>query len=97
MPVFLNTKGEPTLGIAICGRCQFKRKLADLVSDGNVPGFMVCKPSLSPGCWDHYDPMRLPPRPTDRYTLPFYRPDQNVEINPPKGLPPLEPPPEIKN
>lgn len=75
MPLFLDTTGEATLGIAICRRCQIKRKLADLVDDGNIPGFKVCRPLISPGCWDNYDPMRLPPRPPDKYNLPYVAPD----------------------
>jgi hypothetical protein len=81
MPRFINTKGEATLGIAICSRCQKKRKLADLVSDGNIPNFMVCRSDLSPGCWDHFDPMRLPPRAPDKYNLPFVRPDQDITMS----------------
>ena len=80
MPMFLDTTGEPTLGIAICSRCQRKRRLAELVSDGNIRGFMVCKPSISPGCWDTFDPLRLPPRAPDKYTLPYVRPDQPLTM-----------------
>src|SRR5262245_45492707 len=98
VPVFINTQGEPTLGIAICSRCQFKRRLADLVSDGNVPGFMVCRPELSPGCFDNFDPMRLPPRAPDRLNLPFVRPDQDISMDEAArieaGLPLLSPPPD---
>lgn len=93
MPRFLDTTAQPTLGIAICGRCQRKRMLAELVSDGNIPGFMVCKPSLSPGCWDNYDPMRMPPRAVEKITLPFYRPDTPLTVEPPEGLPPVLPTP----
>jgi len=81
MPRFINTMGEPTLGIAICSRCQRKRKLAELTDDGNIPGFKVCLPHISPGCWDHYDPMRLPPRATDKFNLPFVRPDQDITMS----------------
>jgi len=98
MPRFINTIGEPTLGIAICSRCQFKRKLADLIDDGNIPRFKVCRPEISPGCWDHFDPMRLPPRAPDRYTLPFVRPDQDISMDEAArieaGLPLLPPPPD---
>ena len=80
MTVFLDTTGQSTLGIAICGRCQTKRMLADLVDDGNIPNFKVCRKELSPGCWDHYDPMRLPPREQDKFTLPFVRPDVDIEL-----------------
>lgn len=73
--LFLDTRGQPTLGIAICSRCQVKRRLADLTEDGNIRGFMVCLPSISPGCYDVYDPMRLPAPPPDDLKLPFVRPD----------------------
>lgn len=91
MPVFLDTTGQPTLGIAICTRCQTKRMLAELVDDGNLPGFKVCKPEISPGCWDNFDPMRLAPPKPDELRLPFTRPDVPIAIEP-DGLPPLEPP-----
>lgn len=81
MPKFLNTTGESTLGIAICSRCQRKRILRDLTDDGNIPTFKVCRPELSPGCWDNYDPMRLPPRAPDRFNLPFVRPDQDITMS----------------
>jgi len=91
MPRFLDTRGQPTLGIGICTRCQTKRRLADLVEDGNLPQFYVCRSELSPGCWDTFDPFRLPAPPPDRYDLPFTRPDQSIAIEP-DGLPPLLPP-----
>lgn len=91
MPKFLDTTGEPTLGIAICSRCQRKRKLADLVDDGNIRNFKVCRKELSPGCWDNFDPFRLPAPPPDRMQLPFVRPDVDVAFYP-DGLPPLLPP-----
>jgi len=98
MPVFLNTKGEATLGIALCSRCQRKRRLAELVDDGNIPNFKVCRREISPGCWDQYDPMRLPPRAPDRFTLPFVRPDQDITMSEAArleaGLPLLPPPPD---
>lgn len=92
---FIDTRGQPTLGIAICSRCQVKRRLADLVEDGNVKHLMVCRPSISPGCWDTYDPFRLPAPPPDNYKLPFVRPD--VELVPTAAQEaqlPLEPPPQ---
>lgn len=91
MPRFLNTKGQPTLGIGICQRCQTKRRLADLVEDGNIKKFYVCDPLLSPGCWDNFDPFRLPAPPPDRMELPFVRPDNDITIHP-DGLPPIGPP-----
>src|SRR5262245_11888355 len=81
MPTFINTTGEPTLGIAICSRCQRKARLADLVDDGNIPGFKVHRPHLSPGCWDEFDKMRLPPRQIEKFNLPFVRPDQDLTMS----------------
>lgn len=77
---FLDTRGQPTLGIALCSRCLTKRRLADLIDDGNIKGFKTCRPELSPGCWDVYDPMRLPAPPPDRYALPFVRPDNQLVV-----------------
>lgn len=91
---FLDTRAQPTLGIAICARCQQKAMLSELVADGNIgPGFMVHKPEISPGCFDVFDPMRLSAPPPDDLRLPFVRPDVNIAIEP-DGLPPLEPPPQ---
>lgn len=87
---FLDTRGEANLGIYICQRCQTKRRYSDMKEDGNIPGFMVCRPELSPGCWDTRDPFRLPAPPPDDMRLPFVRPDVNIAIEP-DGLPPLEP------
>lgn len=78
--LFIDTRGQPTLGIAICSRCQLKRRLAELVDDGNIKGFKVCRPEISPGCWDTYDPFRLPAPPPDRLQLPFTRPDVPLTV-----------------
>jgi len=92
---FLDTRGQPTLGIVVCQRCWTKRRQADVIEDGNIKKFYVCKPEISPGCWDQYDPFRNPAPPPDRIDLPFVRPDTDITINP-DGLPPLEPPPQDK-
>lgn len=81
MPVFLDTEGEPTLGIALCARCSRKLPLSQLYSDPNAPGLMVCIEDL-----DQLDPYRLAPRPPDNLILPFYRPDVPLTI---PGEPPL--------
>jgi hypothetical protein len=94
MSRFINTKGSPTLGIAVCQRCNTKRRLDELVDDGNVgKGFKVCDPLRWPnrGCYDVYDPFRLPAPPPDRLQLPFVRPDTDITIYP-DGLPPIKPP-----
>lgn len=88
--VFLDTRGQPTLGIGLCQRCQTKRRLADLVEDGNLPGFYVCRAAISPGCWDTFDPFRLPAPPPDNMRLPFVRPDVPL-IPAPAPEEPVEP------
>lgn len=80
MPKFLNTLGNPTLGIAVCDRCKMKRPLGALGPDGNVPGLRVCQDK--PGCKDEFDPYRLPPLQPDRITLPFTRPDESIAVVP---------------
>lgn len=77
MPLFLDTRGQPTLGIGICDRCSRKFKLADLYSDPNAPGLRVCLADR-----DEYDPYRLPVRQPDNLRLPFYRPDVSVATHP---------------
>ncbi len=77
MPRFLNTKGNPTLGLGICGRCSRKFPLHQLVRDGNTPGLLVCEKDR-----DVLDPYRLPARQPDRVSLPFTRPDVSIATNP---------------
>jgi hypothetical protein len=43
-------------------------------ADGNIPGIKVC----SDACSDEFDPYRLAPRPTERISLRFPRPDVDV-------------------
>lgn len=78
--VFIDTRGQPTLGIAICSRCQCKDVLANLIDDGNLPGFKVHRPEISPGCFDTRDPFRDPAPPPDRLQLPFTRPDVPLTV-----------------
>lgn len=75
MAIFLNTTGQPTLGIGICGRCSKKFPLADLSPDRNSPGLMVCDADN-----DQLDPYRLPARQPDNLILPFYRPDEPLTV-----------------
>ncbi|CAB4144833.1 hypothetical protein UFOVP468_63 [uncultured Caudovirales phage] len=81
MGKFLNTRGQPTLGIGICGRCSRKFPLAMLYSDANSPGLRVCQVDM-----DQFDPYRLAPRQPDPIVLPFTRPDLPIGTNP-LGLP----------
>lgn len=77
MPVFLDTRGRSTLGIALCARCSRKFPLGELQQDPNYPNLMVCREDV-----DDYDPYRLAPRPPDQIVLPFVRPDLPVNTDP---------------
>ena len=54
MAVFLDTRGNPTLGIGICGRCSRKFALHELQPDPNYPGLYVCRVDR-----DDFDPELL--------------------------------------
>jgi hypothetical protein len=77
MSVFLDPSGQPTYGIAICGRCSRKMLLSELQPDPNYPGLMVCNADR-----DQYDPYRLAPRGPDQIVLPFNRPDTPINTHP---------------
>ena len=74
MPRFLDTIGNNSLSIFICDRCKMKRAYSDMRADGNIPALKVC----SEECSDQFDPYRLAPRPTERISLRFPRPDTDV-------------------
>lgn len=71
MPVFLDTRGNSSLAIGICGRCSRKLPIGELRPDPNIPGLRVC----GDGCADDYDPYRLPARQTENIALRYARPD----------------------
>ena len=75
MSVFLDTTGNPTLGIGLCARCSRKFALHELSPDPNYPALMVCRDDR-----DEYDPYRLAPRSPDNIVLPFVRPDTNLDV-----------------
>lgn len=75
--------GEVQIGR--CDRCQRERPLIQFVADGNSPGLRVCPPGIHEGCWDRYDPWRLPPRQADPIVSRFPRPDVTL-TNPLAGL-----------
>ena len=77
MPLYLNTRGNSTLGIGICSRCSIKMPLDKLHPDPNYPGLRVCDKDT-----DQFDPYRLPPRQTENITLPFTRTDTPIPTNP---------------
>lgn len=74
MSTYLDTQGNPTLGIGICARCARKFSLSDLSSDPNSPGLMVCDDDM-----DDLDPYRVAPRASDQIVLPFVRPDTDID------------------
>jgi hypothetical protein len=77
MAKFLDTRGNPTLGIGIWARCSRKFPIGELRSDPNFPNLMVCKVDS-----DQYDPYRLAPRAPDQIVLPFVRPDLPLNTSP---------------
>ena len=74
MPLFLDTRGHTTLGIALCARCSRKFPLDELFEDPNSTGLRVCISDR-----DDLDPWRLAARQPDTYALPFTRPDTPLE------------------
>lgn len=77
MAIYLDTTGNPTLGVALCARCSVKMPIGELQPDPNYPALMVCKRDL-----DKYDPYRIAPRPPDQILLPFNRPDLPLIVPP---------------
>lgn len=73
MPVYLDTRGNSVLSVAICDRCNRKFAYTELMPDPNFPGMRVCKDDL-----DKFDPWRLPARQTENISLRFPRPDAPV-------------------
>lgn len=80
MPVYLDTRGNSVLSVAICDRCSRKFAYTELMPDPNFPGMRVCKEDL-----DNFDPWRLPARQTENIALRFPRPDVSVATGPVSG------------
>jgi hypothetical protein len=74
MPRFLDTLGGSDIAIFVCDRCKMKRAHSTARNDPNFPGLLVC----SEGCADEKDPYRLAPRPTEKITIRFPRPDADL-------------------
>lgn len=83
MSLFLDTRGLSTVAVGICDRCKMKVPLAKMRDDGNSPGLRVCD---KPGCWDHFDPYRLPARRTEDITLRYPRPEVQLIPEPPINI-----------
>ena len=77
MPVYLDTRSNSVLSVAVCDRCNRKFPYVDLMPDPNFPGMRVCKDDL-----DNFDPWRLPARQTENIALRFPRPDVSVATGP---------------
>jgi hypothetical protein len=77
MSVYLDTRGNSVLSVAICDRCNRKFPYVDLMPDPNFPGMRVCKDDL-----DQFDPWRLPAIQPENITLRFPRPDVNIATGP---------------
>jgi hypothetical protein len=80
MPIYLDTRGNSVLSVAICDRCNRKFAYVDLMPDPNFPGMRVCKDDK-----DDYDPWRLPARQTENIALRHPRPDQYIGTGPVLG------------
>jgi hypothetical protein len=77
MPVYLDTRGNSVLSVAVCDRCSRKFPYVDLMPDPNFPGMRVCKDDL-----DNFDPWRLPAIQTENIALRFPRPDVSIATGP---------------
>ena len=80
MPVYIDTRGNSVLSVAICDRCSRKFAYVDLMPDPHFPGMRVCKEDL-----DQFDPWRLPAIQTENIALRFPRPDVSVATGPVGG------------
>ena len=80
MPVYIDTRGNSVLSVAICDRCNRKFAYTELMPDPNFPGMRVCKEDL-----DDFDPWRLPALQTENIALRFPRPDQSLATGPTGG------------
>jgi hypothetical protein len=77
MSIWLDTRGNTVLSIAICDRCKMKRAYDEIGTDRNLPGLRVC----NFGCNDERDPYRLPARQPEKISIRFPRPDADVAEN----------------
>lgn len=71
MSLYLDTRGNSPISIAICDRCKMKKPYTHLTADPNFPGLRVCWDT----CADEFDPWRLPARKAENITLEYPRPD----------------------
>jgi hypothetical protein len=84
--VFLDTRGNASLAIGICGRCSRKLPIGELHPDPNYPGLLVCRADQ-----DQFDPYRLPARQPETIALRYARPDTPLYEGGPSTVPAPEP------
>lgn len=88
MSVFLDTRGNSSLAIGICGRCSRKFPIGELHPDPNYPGLLVCRDDQ-----DLFDPYRLPARQPENIALRYARPDTPLYEGGPSTVPAPTPAP----
>ena len=76
MSIYLDTRGNSVLSVAICDRCSRKFAYTDLAPDPNYPGMRVCAADR-----DQFDPWRLPAIQTENIALRHPRPDAYIGID----------------
>ena len=76
MSKFLNTTGNPTLGVGVCDRCRKKFPIGELTPDRDNPGLLVCRKDN-----DELDRYKLPPRVPESVTLRQIRPDEDIAVD----------------
>ena len=81
--VFLNTTGNPTLGVGICDRCRRKLPINELKPDRDNPALLVCASDN-----DELDRYKLPPRQPESLALRNIRPDVDIAQAVPPGWSP---------
>lgn len=73
MSKFIDTSGKATAAIGICARCHKKFPYDELTADRNSPGLRVCRADN-----DENDPYRQAPRKTEKISLRYPRPDEEL-------------------
>lgn len=58
--------------LVLCDRCKFKRYASQVQE--NWQGYMVCKPSIKPGCFETRHPQDFLRSKPDDQSVPFARP-----------------------
>jgi hypothetical protein len=73
MPLFLNTSGNVIAAVAICDRCKRKFPYDKLSPDRDNPALRVCDADN-----DQKDPYKKSARVTEKITLRYPRPEEDL-------------------